>query len=108
MGLFGYNAALTAIALGGFFLVLTWQSFVYTVFGVVVTTWLWASVAIFLAPIGMPVLTSTFVIVTWPMLIGQYGFKALVPCRLPRQRRRRTTAGVIWRVRRTEAENPRK
>ena len=24
-GLFGYNAALTAIALGGFFLVLTWQ-----------------------------------------------------------------------------------
>lgn len=78
-GLFGYNAALTAIALGGFFLVLTWQSFIYTVFGVIVTTWLWASVAIFLAPIGMPVLTSTFVIVTWTMLIGQYGFKALVP-----------------------------
>ena len=65
MDLFGYNAALTAIALGGFFLVLTWQGFIYTVFGVIVTTWLWASVAIFLAPIGMPVLTSTFVIVTW-------------------------------------------
>jgi urea transporter len=27
----------------------------------------------------MPVLTSTFVIVTWIMLIGQYAFKALVP-----------------------------
>ncbi|MGH6762549.1 MAG: urea transporter [Phyllobacterium sp.] len=78
-GLFGYNAALTAIALGGFFLVLTIRSFIYTLFGIVVTTWLWASVAIFLAPIGMPVLTSTFVIVTWFMLIGQYGFKALVP-----------------------------
>lgn len=78
-GLFGYNAALTAIALGGFFLVLTPRSFIYTLFGVVVTTWLWASVAIFLKPIGMPVLTSTFVIVTWAMLIGQYGFKALVP-----------------------------
>ena len=78
-GLFGYNAALTAIALGGFFLVLTWRSFVYTLFGIVVTTWLWASIAIFLKPIGMPVLTSTFVLVTWLMLIGQYGFKALVP-----------------------------
>ncbi|MCX5517333.1 urea transporter [Kaistia defluvii] len=78
-GLFGYNAALTAIALGGFFLVLTWRSFAYTLFGIVVTTWLWASVAIFLKPIGMPVLTSTFVLVTWLMLIGQYGFKALVP-----------------------------
>jgi urea transporter len=78
-GLFGYNAALTAIALGGFFLVLTPASLLYTLFGIVVTTWLWASVAIFLAPIGMPVLTSTFVIVTWLMLIGAPGFKALVP-----------------------------
>jgi urea transporter len=78
-GLFGYNAALTAIALGGFFLVLTWQSFTYTLFGIVVTTWLWASVAIFLEPIGMPVLTSTFVLVTWLLLIGAHGFRALIP-----------------------------
>jgi len=78
-GLFGYNAALTAIALGGFFLVMTWRSFLYTLFGIVVTTWLWASIAIFMKPIGMPVLTSTFVLVTWLMLLGQYGFKALVP-----------------------------
>jgi urea transporter len=79
VGLFGYNSALTAIALGGFFLVMTWSSFVYAVFGAIVSAWLWASVAIFLKPIGMPVLTSTFVIVTWIMLIGQYAFKALVP-----------------------------
>lgn len=78
-GLFGYNAALTAIALGGFFLVLTGRSLLYTLFGIVVTTWLWASVAIFLEPIGMPVFTSAFVIVTWLMLIGQHAFKALVP-----------------------------
>lgn len=78
-GLFGYNAVLTALALGGVFLVLTWRSFAYTVFGIVVTTWLWASIAIFLTPIGMPVLTSTFVLVTWIMLIGQYAFGALVP-----------------------------
>jgi urea transporter len=29
-GLFGYNAALTALALGGFYLVLTVRSFIYT------------------------------------------------------------------------------
>ena len=78
-GLFGYNAALTAIALGGFFLVFSWSSFFYAVFGAIVATWLWASIAIFLKPIGMPVLTSTFVIVTWIMLIGQHAFKVLVP-----------------------------
>jgi len=78
-GLYGYNAALTGMAIGGFFLVLTLRSFFYAVFGIVVSTWLWASVAIFLEPIGMPVFTSTFVIVTWAMLIGQHGFKALVP-----------------------------
>lgn len=78
-GLFGYNAALTAIALGGFFLVLSVRGFCYALFGIVVTTWAWASIAIFLKPIGMPVLTSAFVIVTWAMLIGQYGFKALIP-----------------------------
>lgn len=78
-GLFGYNSALTAMALGGVFLVFTWKSFVYAIFGAIVATWLWASVAIFLEPIGMPVLTSTFVIVTWVMLLGQYAFKAVVP-----------------------------
>lgn len=78
-GLFGYNAALTAIALGGFFLVLTLPAALYTLFGVVLSTWLWASVAIFLEPIGMPVLTSAFVIVTWLMLIGVKGFAVLVP-----------------------------
>lgn len=78
-GLFGYNAALTAIALGGFFLVFNWSSFLYAIFGSVIATWLWASIAIFLKPIGMPVLTSTFVIVTWIMLIGQQAFKVLIP-----------------------------
>ncbi|MEN0072739.1 MAG: urea transporter [Paracraurococcus sp.] len=98
-GLFGYNAALTAIALGGFFLVLTWRSFVYALFGIVVSTWLWASVAIFLEPIGMPVLTSTFVLVTWLMLLGQYGFGALIPvlppdATTPEENRRRYLTGM--------------
>ena len=87
-----------AAYLGGFFLVLTWRSFLYTLFGIVVTTWLWASVAIFLKPIGMPVLTSTFVLVTWLMLIGAQGFKALIPvlppdATTPEDNRRRYLSG---------------
>jgi urea transporter len=78
-GLFGYNAVLTAIAVGGFFLVLNWASFLYAMFGVVVSTWLWASIAVFLTPIDMPVLTSTFVLVTWLLLLAAPAFASLVP-----------------------------
>jgi urea transporter len=78
-GLFGYNAALTAMALGGFFLVLTIEGVLYTLFGVIVTTWAWAGIATYLEPSGMPAFTAPFVIVTWLMLIGQYHFNALIP-----------------------------
>ncbi|WHZ22510.1 MAG: Eukaryotic-type low-affinity urea transporter [Nitrospira sp.] len=78
-GLFGYNAALTAIALGGLFLVLNLPGFLYTVLGVVVTAKVWASIGIFLQPAGMPVLTSAFVFVTWLMLLARNGFSTLIP-----------------------------
>ena len=78
-GLFGYNAALTAMALGGMFLVLNWQGLIYTVIGILVTTRVWASLGIFLEPSGMPVLTSAFVFVTWLMLLAKNGFSGLVP-----------------------------
>ena len=80
-GLFGYNAALTAMALGGFFLVLNVPGFIYTVIGVLVTARVWASLGIFLEPSGMPVLTSAFVWVTWLMLLAKGGFPALIPVR---------------------------
>lgn len=78
-GLFGYNAALTAMALGGMFLVLNWQGLIYTVIGILVTARVWASLGIFLEPSGMPVLTSAFVFVTWLMLLAKNGFSGLVP-----------------------------
>ncbi len=78
-GLFGYNAALTAMALGGFFLVLNVPGFIYTVIGVLVTARVWASLGIFLEPSGMPVLTSAFVFVTWLMLLAKNGFPSLIP-----------------------------
>lgn len=78
-GLFGYNAALTAMALGGFFLVLNIPGFIYTVIGVLVTVRVWPSLGIFLEPSGMPVLTSAFVFVTWLMLLAKNGFPSLIP-----------------------------
>lgn len=78
-GLFGYNAALTAMALGGTFFVLNLPGFIYTVIGVLVTARVWASLGIFLEPSGMPVLTSAFVFVTWLMLLAKIGFPSLIP-----------------------------
>lgn len=79
LGLYGFNPVLTAIALGGFFYVLTWQGCLYTLFGAVVTAWVWATVSVLLAPMGMPTFTSPFVIVTWLMIMAKDGFKAVVP-----------------------------
>jgi urea transporter len=78
-GLFGYNAALTAMALGGTFYVLNLPAFLYTVVGVLVTARAWASLGVFLEPSGMPVLTSAFVFVTWFMLLAKTGFPLLIP-----------------------------
>ena len=78
-GLFGYNAALTAMALGGLFYVLNVPAFIYTVIGVLVTARVWASLGVFLEPSGMPVLTSAFVFVTWLMLLAKNGFASLIP-----------------------------
>jgi urea transporter len=77
-GLFGYNAALTAMALGGMFYVLNVPGFLYTVIGVLVTARVWASLGVFLEPAGMPVLTSAFVFVTWLMLLAKDGFASLI------------------------------
>lgn len=77
-GLFGYNAALTGMALGGTFLRLTPPGFLYTVMGILVTARAWASIAIFLEPAGMPVFTSAFVFVTWFMLLAHGSFKTII------------------------------
>lgn len=76
-GLFGFNAVLTALAIGGIFYVLTLRGLLYTLFGVVVTTWVWAAVAVALSPVGMPTFTSAFVIVTLLMIIAKGGVGGL-------------------------------
>lgn len=67
-GLYTYNGVLTAIALGGLFLVLSWRSFLYTVLGVLLTFEVTAGLATILTQLGLPVYTASFVLVTWVLL----------------------------------------
>ena len=76
-GLLGYNAALTALALGGFFVLLDRAGAIYAALGIVLTACVSAGLANVLAPSGLPILTLPFVIVTWLMLLGAKGFPVL-------------------------------
>ena len=78
-GLYGFNAVLCGIALGGLFFVLTWRSAIYALAAAIISALVFAAIGVFLAPIGMPALTAPFVLVTWIFLLAKAGFKALVP-----------------------------
>jgi urea transporter len=78
-GLYGFNAVLCAIALGGVFFVLTWRSAVYAVVAAIFSVPAFAAVAVLLSPLGMPALTAPFVLVTWLFLWPKAGFRALTP-----------------------------
>ncbi|MGH8900953.1 MAG: urea transporter [Egibacteraceae bacterium] len=78
-GLFGFNAVLCAIALGGLFFVLTWKSAIYALVAAVMGSVAFAAIAVLLSPLGMPALTAPFVLVTWLFLLPKAGFRALRP-----------------------------
>lgn len=77
LGLFGFNPALTAIALASVFLVLDLASALYTLLAVVLTAVAFASLSAALLPIGMPALTAPFVLVTWAFLMAAPSFGRL-------------------------------
>lgn len=78
-GLFGYNDVLTAMALGGFFFVLNYRGFIWTFFGTLMTTIVWAFVAIALTPVGMPAFTGPFCIVATIALLAKHQFPGIAP-----------------------------
>lgn len=78
-GLYGFNAVLCAIAIGGMFFVLTWKSAVYALVAAVMGSVAFAAIAVLLSPLGMPALTAPFVLVTWLFLLPKAGFAALQP-----------------------------
>jgi len=81
-GLYGYNAVLAGIAVGGLFYVLTWESALYALVCCLVSTVIMAAISVFLSPLGMPALTAPFVLSTWLFLLPKASFHALHPVAL--------------------------
>ncbi|GCF07109.1 urea transporter [Dictyobacter arantiisoli] len=81
-GLYSFNAVLCAIAIGGVFYVLTWQSALYALFCALIATIITASISVLLSPFGMPTLTAPFVLTTWLFILPKAGFRALLPVTL--------------------------
>lgn len=79
LGLYGYNPVLTAIALGGFFYVLDWKSYLYALLGTIVTVVVFAAVVVGLTPLGAPALTAPFVFTTWLFILAKPLFQRLRP-----------------------------
>ena len=66
MGLWGYSASLSAIAIGGmFFVVNSYKTIIFAILASLYTAIVHGALASFLAPFGMPALTFPFVLVCW-------------------------------------------
>lgn len=76
-GAFGFNAVLTAIALGSIFLKPNLTALVYTVFGTVITTVTFAAISAAFEPMGMPAMTLPFVVVTWAFILASVNFPSV-------------------------------
>lgn len=78
-GAFGFNSVLTAIALGGVFFVLDAASAAYALLAAIMTAVVFAAVSAALEPLGMPALTSPFVLVVWLFVLASPLFPRLRP-----------------------------
>ncbi len=76
-GAFGFNPALTAIALGSGFFVLNIGSAAYGILAVIATAVVFAALSAALEPLGMPALTAPFVLVVWLFLLASPLFRRL-------------------------------
>lgn len=68
-GLWGYNAVLTAVAIGGVFYVLTWRSALLAVAAAMTTSVVFVAVETALLPFGLPALTLPFCLATFAFLL---------------------------------------
>lgn len=80
-GLFGFNCALTAIVFGSGVFVASFASAAYGALAVATTTVVFAAMSAALEPLGMPALTSPFVLVTWVFLLASPHFLRVPSCR---------------------------
>ena len=88
-GIFGFNAVLTAIALGDTFLVKGKEATVIAIIGAFITGFVTASLIWLTGAFGIPVETSAFVLTTWIFLFAGYKLskiKLAGPPLAPKQR----------------------
>ncbi|HET8631207.1 MAG TPA: urea transporter [Thermomicrobiales bacterium] len=78
-GLYGFNPVLTAVDLGGIYYLLSGRTVLFTFVATIVTAVTYGTLATILAPVGLPVLTAAFVIVTWICLISKKSLTRLQP-----------------------------
>ncbi len=76
-GMFGFNSALTAIALGSVFLPGGWRTSAYALLGAVLAPFVAAACTAAFAPVGMPAMTLPFVLTTWLFLLASRKFSRL-------------------------------
>lgn len=93
-GLWGFNGFITAVAVGGYFLVPTWRSIAYGAAAAVAATILHGGLSVIFAAWGVPSLTLPFCLATLAFLLIQHGTRAVRPVPLsetttPEEHRRR-------------------
>jgi urea transporter len=81
-GLCGYNGVLVGLAVSTF-IVLTPLLWAYVLLGAIVSVIATLGTANALKPLGIAALTFPFVLVTWLLLLGSYGFAGLTGSGLP-------------------------
>lgn len=64
-GAYGFNGALTALALGSVFLSDHWKNHIISILATILTTLLFVGISKLFLPLGLPVMTLPFVLVTW-------------------------------------------
>ncbi|OTG65557.1 urea transporter [Acinetobacter silvestris] len=69
-GAFGFNSVLTAIVFGGGIFIMNKSTAVYGILAVIVTAVVFAALSATLEPLGMPALTSAFILVVWLFVLA--------------------------------------
>ncbi|WP_374663561.1 urea transporter [Acinetobacter sp.] len=69
-GVFGFNNVLTAITFAGGIFLINKSTALYGLLAVIVTSFVFAALSAALEPIGMPALTSAFILVVWLFILA--------------------------------------
>jgi urea transporter len=76
-GTMAFNPALTAIGLGGFFIVLSLRTSVYALLGAVLSIWLFIALSAILAQVGLPAMTIGMVVTIALLVLGAQTFDGM-------------------------------